>query len=229
MVNKRCSRRDIRHRKRYSAYLETIVAWVLVGACAVTLGTAVHVCAATIDSKEPKVVILDFNSSIQEASESHDKNIQTKPVVKQMVQPSRGIAIDELLKNKEDEKVVSSTLVNTEATETGIRKIRCTVYYDTGATASGEWTRSGILAGKHEWLNRDCILYRVNADGTMGEQIGTFTFKDTGFGLRHLNGKDYPNGTIKSGVSIDMWHPSEEECWNWIAQYGDYVYIEFIN
>lgn len=106
--------------------------------------------------------------------------------------------------------------------------IRCTVYCDTGYTASGAWTTPGCLAGKREWLGKQCNLYKVNKDGSKGECIGTFTFKDTGFGLNELNGVYYEDGTIKNGASIDMWHPTEEQCWSWVAQYGDYVYMEFI-
>lgn len=107
--------------------------------------------------------------------------------------------------------------------------IRCTTYYVSGTTASGEQTRQGILAGKREWLNRECNLYRTNADGSKGELIGRYVFKDTGFGIDRLNGVNYPNGTISAGASIDMWHPTEEACWDYVSQYGDYVYLEFIN
>lgn len=106
--------------------------------------------------------------------------------------------------------------------------IRCTVYCDTGYTASGDWTTHGCLAGKREWLGKQCKLYKVNKDGSKGEYIGTFTFKDTGFGLDELDGVYYEDGTIKNGASIDMWHPTEEQCWSWVAQYGDYVYMEFV-
>lgn len=119
------------------------------------------------------------------------------------------------------------TLENTEKAVESMY-IRCTVYCDTGYTASGAWTTSGCLAGRKEWLGKQCNLYKVNKDGSKGEYIGTFTFKDTGFGLEELNGVYYEDGTIKNGASIDMWHPTEEQCWDWVAQYGDYVYMEFI-
>ena len=117
-------------------------------------------------------------------------------------------------------------MVKEESTKT---YIRCTVYCDTGYTASGAWTEAGCVAGKREWLGKKCNLYRVNKDGSCGELIGTYTFRDTGFGLEELNGVEYPNGTIMSGASIDMWHPTEEQCWAWVAKYGDYVYMEFVD
>ena len=97
--------------------------------------------------------------------------------------------------------------------------IRCTGYNDIGYTRSGEWTREGIVAGKYEWLGMSCNLYRQNEDGTMGELIGTYEFLDTGYGIK---------GSLEKGTSIDVWHPTEEAVWDWMDEYGDYVYIEFI-
>ena len=97
--------------------------------------------------------------------------------------------------------------------------IRCTGYNDIGYTRSGEWTRHGVVAGKYEWLGQSCNLYRQNEDGTMGELIGTYEFLDTGYGI---------NGSLEKGTSIDVWHPTEDAVWDWMAEYGDYVYIEFI-
>ena len=97
--------------------------------------------------------------------------------------------------------------------------IRCTGYNDIGYTRSGEWTRHGVVAGKYEWLGQSCNLYRQNEDGTVGELIGTYEFLDTGYGI---------NGSLEKGTSIDVWHPTEDAVWDWMAEYGDYVYIEFI-
>ena len=97
--------------------------------------------------------------------------------------------------------------------------IRCTGYNDIGYTRSGEWTRPGVIAGKYEWLGKSCNLYRQNDDGSIGELIGTYEFLDTGYGI---------NGSLEKGTSIDVWHPTEDAVWDWMAEYGDYVYIEFI-
>ena len=96
--------------------------------------------------------------------------------------------------------------------------VRCTGYVDVGYTKSGEWTREGVIAGREAWLGRTCNLYRINADGSMGELIGSYTFLDTGYGI---------NGSLIKGTSVDVWHPSNESLYGWIANYGDYVYIEF--
>ena len=96
--------------------------------------------------------------------------------------------------------------------------IRCTGYCDYGYTRSGEYVRDGIIAGREEWLGRTCNLYRVNEDNSMGELIGSYQFLDTGYGIK---------GSLKKGTSVDVWHPSEDSVWDWMAEYGDYVYIEF--
>ena len=104
-----------------------------------------------------------------------------------------------------------------EETEPEVVRIRCTGYNDVGYTKSGEWTRQGIIAGKKEWLGKKCNLYRINEDESIGELIGTYEFLDTGYGI---------NGSLIKGTSIDVWHPSEDSVWDWMAEYGDYVYME---
>lgn len=173
------------------------------------------------DSKTGVKAIKDkqFMTSIEHKRFSQaEQTTQTK----QMEQASLVLAETEKAEQRR-------TVVDTNYKPGDIVNIRCTAYYVSGVTASGEVTDYGMLAGKREWLNRSCNLYRSNPDGSKGELIGTFTFKDTGFGLERLGGIDYPEGTITAGMSIDMWHPTEESCYEYIRQYGDYVYMEFLN
>ena len=97
--------------------------------------------------------------------------------------------------------------------------IRCTGYCDYGYTKSGEYVRNGVIAGKQEWLGKIALLYEVNEDNTVGELIGEYEFLDTGYGI---------NGSLIDGTSVDVWHPSEDAVWDWMAEYGDYVYIQII-
>lgn len=99
-------------------------------------------------------------------------------------------------------------------------KIRCTVSHLEGYTRSGEYTREGCVGGMYEWLGRKCNLYEVAADGSRGELIGSYEFLDTGYGN---------NGSMERGESISVWCPSADACWDWVAEYGDYVYLEFID
>ena len=109
--------------------------------------------------------------------------------------------------------------------EPNVIKIRCTGYDDVGYTKSGEWTREGVIAGKEEWLHKKCKLYRINDDGSVGELIGEYTFLDTGYGIKTKTANGI-EGSLKLGKSIDVWHPSEDSIWDWMDEYGDYVYME---
>lgn len=42
--------------------------------------------------------------------------------------------------------------------------IRCTCYCDTGITASGQYTRRGIVAGKREWIGKVAVLYAIDPE-----------------------------------------------------------------
>ena len=99
-------------------------------------------------------------------------------------------------------------------------KMRCTGYCDKGYTKSGQYVRKGIVAGKKEWLGKSCYAYKIDEDGSCGELLGIYEFLDTGYGI---------DGSLVNGTSIDMWFPTEAEVWNWMATYGDYVYVQIID
>lgn len=105
-------------------------------------------------------------------------------------------------------------------------KIRCTCYCEHGITASGQKTRYGIVAGKKDWLGCVATLYAIKEDGSIGEFIGQFEFKDTGAGM-DTDG-DGKGDSIKNGQSIDVWINSLPEAYKWREKYGDYIYIKII-
>lgn len=105
-------------------------------------------------------------------------------------------------------------------------KIRCTCYCEHGITASGQKTRYGIVAGKKDWLGCVATLYQINEDGSIGEFIGQFEFKDTGAGM-DTDG-DGKGDSIKNGQSIDVWINSLSEAYEWRDKYGDYIFIKII-
>lgn len=105
-------------------------------------------------------------------------------------------------------------------------KMRCTCYCEHGITASGQKTRYGIVAGKKDWLGCVATLYQINEDGSIGEFIGQFEFKDTGAGM-DTDG-DGKGDSIKNGQSIDVWINSLSEAYEWRDKYGDYIFIKII-
>jgi hypothetical protein len=99
------------------------------------------------------------------------------------------------------------------------QKIRCTCYNLHGITKSGSYTRDGILAGKEEWIGKGAILYEVKEDGSLGDFIGYYEFKDTGYGIE---------GSIQNGTSIDVWVPDDTAVQEWVDTYGDYAYLQIV-
>ena len=104
--------------------------------------------------------------------------------------------------------------------------IRCTSYCDTGITASGVYTRPGIIAGKEEWLGYVAALYEVGEDGNIGDFIGYYEFLDTGAGM-DMDGDGYGDSII-NGSSVDVYQPTLSECYEWVDEHGDYVYMQLI-
>lgn len=104
--------------------------------------------------------------------------------------------------------------------------IRCTLYCEHHKTASGSMPHFGIAAGRKEWLGQVACINAVNEDGSVGELIGLFEFKDTGAGFD--TDHDGIGDSIKNGTSIDVWVESPKEIRAWQKNYGDYVYIKLI-
>lgn len=114
----------------------------------------------------------------------------------------------------------NAPVVEPTVSEIKAEKIRCSVSCITGYTRSGEYTREGMVGGKLEWLGKKCRLYEVDkVTGERGEVIGEYEFLDTGYGVE---------GSMEKGESIAVWCPDMAACWDWIAEYGDYVYMEFL-
>lgn len=106
------------------------------------------------------------------------------------------------------------------------QKIRCTCYCEHKGTATLKKPYFGIAAGKKEWLGYVAEINRVNPDGSVGEFIGYFEFRDTGAGMD--SDKDGKGDTIINGTSIDIWVDSLDDAYAWVREYGDYVYIKLI-
>ena len=106
--------------------------------------------------------------------------------------------------------------------------IRATCYTWTGQPcANGQYPVEGLtVAGKEEWLGKTIIMYSVGSNGGIGEFIGYFQFTDTGYGI---SVPESDKGTIQLGYSIDVYRDNENRVNEWIAEYGDYVYIQIVD
>lgn len=117
--------------------------------------------------------------------------------------------------------------VSAETTYDTPNLIRCTCYCDTGITTSGQPTRPGIVAGKQEWMGKVAIIYAVDPEtGGIGDFLGYYEFLDTGAGI-DTDGDGYGDSII-NGTSIDIWQPTEQECWDWVNRNGDMVYLQIV-
>lgn len=79
-------------------------------------------------------------------------------------------------------------------------KMQATAYCLSGRTASGDYTRKGIVASKPEWIGKIMAVYLENEEGKAGEFLGYYEVKDTG-------GKH-----IRTGKVLDIWMPTYNEC-----------------
>ena len=61
--------------------------------------------------------------------------------------------------------------------------MQASAYCDYGTTADGSTTIEHLTcAGKREWFGRTIALYRRNKDDSIGEFIGYYEMRDTGYG-----------------------------------------------
>jgi 3D (Asp-Asp-Asp) domain-containing protein len=74
-----------------------------------------------------------------------------------------------------------------------------TAYCLTGSTATGTTPRTGIAASRPAWFGKTVKVY-WNDGGKPGAMIGTYTVEDTG------------GAPIRNGSVIDIWMPTEDEC-----------------
>lgn len=90
--------------------------------------------------------------------------------------------------------------------------IRATVYTGGTHTATGKEVREGYVAYSPEYYGMTCILYTEN-----WEYIGIYECQDTG------------GSRVRSGKVVDVYCDTLDECYEWVAENGEYVYIQWID
>lgn len=94
-----------------------------------------------------------------------------------------------------------------------LQKVRCTCYLPTGnKTADGTVPYEGICASNRDHLGDVAVLYSCD-----GEFIGFFECRDIG-GHRKL----------RNGTAIDIYRDDMDRAWEWVGEWGDYVYVYWI-
>lgn len=97
--------------------------------------------------------------------------------------------------------------------ELDLQKVRCTCYLPTGhCTADGTVPYEGIIASNREHLGDMCMIFDMD-----GNFIGLFESRDIG-----------GHKKLRNGTAIDVYRDSMDRAKEWIATYGDYVQIIWI-
>lgn len=98
-------------------------------------------------------------------------------------------------------------------TEPEMELIRTTVYDGpSDHTATGRKAEYGIVAYRPDYYGKCCILYTADM-----EYIGIFECQDTG-------------GTeVKAGRVLDVYCPTRQACYDWVAENGEFCYVQWID
>lgn len=84
-------------------------------------------------------------------------------------------------------------------------------------TADGSVPKPNYTCGaKREWIGGVALVYE-NDDGKPGDFIGMYEIEDTGSAPR-----------IKNGTSIDIYQSSLKDANNFVAEYGDYLWVQIV-
>lgn len=104
--------------------------------------------------------------------------------------------------------------------------VRCTCYCEHQGTATLKMPYYGVIAGREDWMWDMAEINAINPDGSVGEFIGYYEFRDTGAGMD--TDQDGKGDSIERGMSVDIWVSSMDEAYAWRDKYGDYIYIKLI-
>lgn len=120
--------------------------------------------------------------------------------------------------------------------------VEATAYYSTsysyswGVDSDGNRVKKPLvegltIAGRECDLGKSCVIYECNPDGTIGDCIGIYEFRDVGYGQPSGYGssnliKGKTAGTIETGECIDIYFETYDECVVWGRRN---VYIQIID
>jgi len=94
-----------------------------------------------------------------------------------------------------------------------LQLIRTTVYDGpSDHTATGRKAEYGIVAYDPAYFGKTCILYTEDM-----RYIGIFECEDTG---GHM---------VRTGKVLDVYCPTRQACYEWVAENGMYCYVQWID
>lgn len=117
-----------------------------------------------------------------------------------------GISIVALLLANPSEKDLQKMEIRENTTY-----MRVTCYTWTGnKTASGVYPEEGMCASNHDNIGKVAYVYTLDY-----ELIGAFEITDCGGAY-----------SLQNGTSIDIYRDTLERCYEWVGEYGDYLYVK---
>ena len=116
-----------------------------------------------------------------------------------------GIMLSPLTVSAEDE-------IASDVSEVQMKLIRTTVYDGpSDHTATGRKAEYGIVAFDPAYIGKTCILYTEDM-----RYIGIFECQDTG------------GYYVKTGQILDVYCPTRQACYDWVAENGMFCYVQWI-
>lgn len=89
--------------------------------------------------------------------------------------------------------------------------MRVTCYTWTGnKTASGVYPEESMCAARYEDIGKTAYVYDLDYNF-----IGAFEITDCGGAY-----------SLQNGTSIDIYRYTLERCYEWVGEYGDYLYVK---
>jgi hypothetical protein len=89
--------------------------------------------------------------------------------------------------------------------------MRVTCYTWTGnKTASGVYPEESMCAARYEDIGKTAYVYDLDYNF-----IGEFEITDCGGAY-----------SLQNGTSIDIYRDTLERCYEWVGEYGDYLYVK---
>lgn len=116
-----------------------------------------------------------------------------------------GLIVAMLLANPNEEDLAKFEIRDT----TTLMRVTC--YTWTGnKTASGVYPEESMCAARYEDIGKTAYVYDLDYNF-----IGAFEITDCGGAY-----------SLQNGTSIDIYRDTLERCYEWVGEYGDYLYVK---
>jgi len=112
-----------------------------------------------------------------------------------------------------------------------------TGYYQGSHGSHGDKMRTGFVAYTPESYGYCMMIYKAEETENgyeLGDYIGMYEIRDTGYGKSTGTGKSAvrsdkkSRGTIEAGLSVDAYHPTLAECREWMKETNGMIFIQLV-